>query len=429
MHQRLFHTLTLFVAVLACGVFFAPGEMQAAEAVPNRSTITTGVNNVSVDPYQSFNFTVTLKDAAGNQVTTRPPGKIYIWATDANGSVSAGLDVVELSVPKGVYVHQTERQGVLIMDCAALTKPQRFNLTLASTGNYELHALYMASGAINPNNVTNYWPYELTGGTLAERSVNVKPTPASDVAMMVVSTKIRGIGVDSFLITNPRNQTLKTPISVDANSTTQTEVQLALLRDNGLSVGANVPIYIGTNSSALSVSNVLVRTNVNGVARFTVNGNVTQGATLQLRCGLNEQPVNIPFAAYKYQPQKVRLTIGSKEMNVDGRTMEMDTPPVIKDNRTFVPYRAIAELLGAKIEYDPHVRTITTTFNGTRITMSIGYNHYAVGGKIYPMDTAPYIQNNRTMVPIRFVAEVIGYDVGFNPSHGSTPASVVFTKK
>ena len=200
MYKRI---LQLFALVLICfaASVCLESDAFAADAAASRSTISTG--GVSVDPYQSFSTTITLRDANGNALTTNPTGKVYIWATDENDRVSDGLDVIELSLGSNVYMHQTSRQGVLIMDAAALIQSQRFNLTLDTRGSYELHALYMPTGTIDPNAVTNYWPYELSGNTVSDRTVTVDATPANDVAMMVVSTKIRGIGVDSFLISDP----------------------------------------------------------------------------------------------------------------------------------------------------------------------------------------------------------------------------------
>ena len=246
---------------------------------------------------------------------------------------------------------------------------------------------------------------------------------------MIVSTKIRGISVDSFLIANPRNQTTNTPISIDASAATPTEVQLALLRDNGLPVGRDVPVYISSNTASLSISNVMVRTDANGIARFKVNGIIDQNAKLQLRCSLADTPVTIPLKSYTYRPEKVRLTIGSNAMDVDGRIIEIDSAACVKDNRTFVPFRAISELLGARVDYDSNVNSIVAIIDGTRLTMSIGYNHYAVNGTVYQMDTAPFVSNNRTMVPIRFVAEVMGYDVNYLPGTGGAAGSVVFTRQ
>lgn len=430
MYQRALHIIALCVTVLACAFIVTPATADTGEVSPQQSVITTGSDNTVVDPYQSFNFTISLKTASGTTLSTRPAGKLYIWATDSSNRVCDGLDLVKLSIPDGVYIHETSRQGVLVMDAGALVTSQKINLLLDATGTYELHALYMPTGSIDPSNVTEYWPYELTGGALSSRCVKVNPTPASDVAVMAVSTKIRGIGVDSFFINNPRNQTVTTPISIDASGATATEVQFALLRANGLSVGKDVPIYVSTNTPSLAISNVMVRTDVNGIARVNVSGIIGAGATLQIRCALTDVPVTVPLRPYEYRPEKVRLSIGSKEMNVDGRIIEMDTAPCVKDNRTFVPFRAIGELLGARVEYDSNVNSIITTIGDTTLTMSVGYNHYAVNGTIYQMDTAPFVNSDyRTMVPIRFVAEVIGYDVLYSPGVGGAAASVIFERK
>ena len=429
MRTRTLHLLLFTLLFAICGALAAPQTAEAAEASPNRSLFTTGASSTTVVPYQSFSVTIDLRDATGNAMTSRPAGKVYIWASDENGTISDGLDLVELSLADGVYMHQTSRQGVLIMDAGALIQAQHFNLTLDAAGSYELHALYLSNGAIDPNNVSDYWPFELTGSAAAERQVTVNPTPASDVAMMVVSTKIRGIGVDSFLVTSPRGQTLETPISIDNSGTTSTEVQLALLRDNGLSVGADVPVYISTTSSNIAVSNVLVRTNENGVARFSVTGLAGSGTTLQLRLAPSDAPVIVPLEKYEYKPERVRFDIGAKAIDVDGRTVEIDSPAIVRSGRTYVPYRAIGELLGARIEYDSGVRTITTYFDDSVLTMSVGYDHYAVDGTVYEMDAAPYINGDgRTMVPIRFVAEVLGYDVRAVSENGLTK-SVIFTRR
>ena len=169
----------------------------------------------------------------------------------------------------------------------------------------------------------------------------------------------------------------------------------------------------------------MVRTDANGIARFKVNGIIDQNAKLQLRCSLADTPVTIPLKSYTYRPEKVRLTIGSNAMDVDGRIIEIDSAACVKDNRTFVPFRAISELLGARVDYDSNVNSIVAIIDGTRLTMSIGYNHYAVN----QMDTAPFVSNNRTMVPIRFVAEVMGYDVNYLPGTGGAAGSVVFTRQ
>lgn len=150
-------------------------------------------------------------------------------------------------------MHQTSRQGVLIMDTAALIQSQRFNLTLTPRAPTS-STRSTATDRHHRSERHNYWPYELSGNTVStDRTVTINATPANDVAMMVVSTKIRSIGVwfaAPFLIhaAGP----LSTAISVDS-SASATDVQLALLRDNGLSVGRRT-VYINT------INNVTVST-------------------------------------------------------------------------------------------------------------------------------------------------------------------------
>lgn len=428
MQKRSLPLFALLVLVLAFASAGFARDAQAADAAASRSVITTGINNASVDPYQSFSTSISLRDAAGNALTSAPGGKLYVWATTDDGTITDGLDIVELSIGNGVYIHQTSRRGVLIMDAASLIKTQRFNLRLAEKGTYTLHALYMPTGTIDPNNVANYWPYELTGGDRAQRTVTVNTTPARDVSLMMVSTTIRGINVNAFSVAGPRNQTLDTPISLDRSASTQ--VQLSLLRSNGRSVGEGVPVYINTTANNVTVSNVMVTTDKNGIARFSVSGLVSDNSSLQLRLSPNDKPVTIPLKAYEYRPEQMRFDIGSNVIDVDGRTMEIDTAAVVKGGRTYVPYRAIGELLGAEVSYNNSVRTITTSFDDSVLTMTIGYNHYAVNGAVHQMDAAPYINSDgRTMVPIRFVAEVMGYDVQAITGANKLTASVIFNRR
>ena len=58
---------------------------------------------------------------------------------------------------------------------------------------------------------------------------------------------------------------------------------------------------------------------------------------------------------------KATLKIGSNEINAAGKTITIDSPAVIKNSRTFVPLRAISEILGAKVEWNGETRTVSIT--------------------------------------------------------------------
>lgn len=58
---------------------------------------------------------------------------------------------------------------------------------------------------------------------------------------------------------------------------------------------------------------------------------------------------------------KAVLAIGSKEIDANGKKITIDSPAVIKNARTFVPLRAISEILGAKVDWDGATKTVSIT--------------------------------------------------------------------
>ncbi len=92
----------------------------------------------------------------------------------------------------------------------------------------------------------------------------------------------------------------------------------------------------------------------------------------------------------------------------------MDTAPFIKDIRTFVPIRFVAENLGANVFWNGEKREVTIETNNITIKMHIGSTEFFSNNNKFTMDTAPFIKDNRTFVPIRFVAENLGANVFWN---------------
>ncbi|NPV70822.1 MAG: copper amine oxidase N-terminal domain-containing protein [Firmicutes bacterium] len=71
-----------------------------------------------------------------------------------------------------------------------------------------------------------------------------------------------------------------------------------------------------------------------------------------------------------------------------------------------VPLRAIAEGLGALVYWDGAHRLITIVKAELTVKLTIGSRTAEVNGKRKSMDTVPVIQQNRTMVPLRYVGEL-----------------------
>ena len=106
---------------------------------------------------------------------------------------------------------------------------------------------------------------------------------------------------------------------------------------------------------------------------------------------------------------EIVLTVGSTTAYVNGAPMPLDAPPFIERNpdRTMVPLRFIADAMGADIGWDAASRTATIDFAGE--TLSI------VAGEALPDDMGTaVIQGGRTFVPVRFVAVQMGADVAWD---------------
>jgi hypothetical protein len=111
---------------------------------------------------------------------------------------------------------------------------------------------------------------------------------------------------------------------------------------------------------------------------------------------------------------KIVLKIGSDIMTVNGKVVQLDAAPEIKEGRTFLPLRAIAEAFGAQITWVPETQGITVVLGDNQIGLQIGNNTAVVNGNVLSI-VPPYIKNGRTMVPIRVIAEGFGAQVEWDP--------------
>lgn len=99
---------------------------------------------------------------------------------------------------------------------------------------------------------------------------------------------------------------------------------------------------------------------------------------------------------------------------VNGGQIYMDTPPVIVNDRTLVPVRAIFEALNAEVLWDANTRTVTAYGKGKNIKMTIDERFFTKDGEAIPLDAPAQIINDRTMVPARAVAEALDCNVSWD---------------
>lgn len=110
---------------------------------------------------------------------------------------------------------------------------------------------------------------------------------------------------------------------------------------------------------------------------------------------------------------------GGISVQLDGKDLAFtDAVPEVVDQRTFLPFRAVFEAMGATVDYDSAAKAVVAARGGRSIRMVIGAKEatVTVGGveQTIPMDVAAFAKNNRTYVPVRFAAQALGCNVGWD---------------
>ncbi|MEW5919850.1 MAG: N-acetylmuramoyl-L-alanine amidase [Bacillota bacterium] len=105
---------------------------------------------------------------------------------------------------------------------------------------------------------------------------------------------------------------------------------------------------------------------------------------------------------------------GPVSITVDGVTVQTDVPPYIDDNaRTMVPARLVSEALGCYVEWHAGEQRVRIARPGIIVELDIGQQAARVNGTEQGMDTTAVIREGRTMVPLRFLAETFGLKVNW----------------
>lgn len=108
------------------------------------------------------------------------------------------------------------------------------------------------------------------------------------------------------------------------------------------------------------------------------------------------------------------LAAGPINLFVNEKEITPDAPPVMVGGRVILPARAILEPLGAQFAWDSKSRTVTILKGTDKITLIIGRKEATVNGIKYSLDAPASIRQGRTFIPLRFVAEAFDSYVEWN---------------
>ena len=102
---------------------------------------------------------------------------------------------------------------------------------------------------------------------------------------------------------------------------------------------------------------------------------------------------------------------------VNGKQLNPDLPSKIVNDRALVSIRAISEALDAKVEWNQKTQTVIIAKDNKdnkQIKLQIGNKKAYLDGKEVILDSEPILNRDITLVPVRFIAESFGANVGWD---------------
>jgi len=416
------HGLTTVVAVELTSTAFNASLIKATGTVPSALDVAKVTRTGTVEHgSQTATFSVKLIKNDLCTLDKMPKVKLtygnFILTTDAVGIGHPKLSFVQTAT---WYMGDTVPMKVKVVDAmgnpvsGALVKVEHFtyfNLTattnaegIADFGNVTLPAAgnVVASLVMNPDGeyvydfrssrpalpTHDYQPYMITADVYPAR-------PAQGLKVTV------------------------TPTIVDAGKDALLTLTLVGADDKPVETGKSVVVTIGP-----STYNGLV--GANGVVTLTVKAESLTGTVVTGVVkveGYNAATFTLAVTEKPVSKTVIELAPGMDVYTVNGETKFWDATPYIKEGRTMVPIRHLAEALGFKASWDfsDPANKMVFIFKADQdpekdkehpfILLIIGQPTAMVSGNLVALDVAPEILNGRTMVPLRFVVETLGYKV------------------
>ncbi|OGO87501.1 MAG: hypothetical protein A2Y24_01265 [Clostridiales bacterium GWE2_32_10] len=118
--------------------------------------------------------------------------------------------------------------------------------------------------------------------------------------------------------------------------------------------------------------------------------------------------LNYDGVAHEYTAKPITLIVGGQPV------VNTQMPPIILDGRTLVPAREIFENLGASVKWDAKYKQVYVTYKNKMIILTINNKIAYINQVTTQMDVPAKLINDKTMIPVAFVARNLGFDVNWD---------------
>ncbi|MCL5935635.1 MAG: copper amine oxidase N-terminal domain-containing protein, partial [Firmicutes bacterium] len=393
---------------------------------------------------QSEPYNISGGSVSTPRVTVTPPATgvaaeyTISFNVSATGNLVGGIDTISISFPQEINLPLTiSRSAVTVngrsLDSGTVTlSGQKLTFTIPFYSPVEAEGsvtvkIKPEANIINPGRPGNNYRLSVS-------------TSKDGVAAYSESYSISDSSVKSFYV-NVTTPAVSSAAGYDLSFKNGPYGLLEGIRDSitiTFPVETSLPSYISRNNikvegEALDAGSVvidnhsisfLLPSGVNIGPGETVNIKISSDANIinppepgayYLKVSTSKNPAPVKSNGYSISGNKlIILVISSKTAFVDGRPVSLDVPAMILDGRTLAPVRFAAESLGFRVDWDEETREVTISLNGKTIKLTIDSEIALVNGRQQILDTKAIIIDGRTLVPIRFLAENFGSEVNWD---------------
>lgn len=123
------------------------------------------------------------------------------------------------------------------------------------------------------------------------------------------------------------------------------------------------------------------------------------------------------FAEEEKKESKIEISfkVGDSTLLINGKEVTVETPYIAGEGTTLVPLRVITEAFGAEVLWEGETKTITLNYPDVTIILQIDNKTAKVNDHTEELPVAPTLSaSGVTMVPLRFISETFGAEVGYN---------------
>jgi len=110
------------------------------------------------------------------------------------------------------------------------------------------------------------------------------------------------------------------------------------------------------------------------------------------------------------------LQLDNPKIQVGSKFKPIDMAPILYKDRTMLPIRVVMEEMGGKVSWDEANQKVTIEVQGRTVELWVGMRTFFINGWEFILDAEPIVVNDRTVLPLRAVLEKLGCTVSWDPN-------------